>query len=245
MNRRSTRLEVIDLIRDAELPVQVKALLWAVESRGEHYGRCSTLAKDMGLGRNAYYRAKRKAEELGLLRVVRRYNSSNIVTVDVDALRAVPRHSEAGNHRPQYETPPSPKRVGARAQNGEPKALPEGAPLRSTLQGSTERRPRSGDAPWQRPLGSGLGSDWPGSAQSSPPRPASDSEPDTDEMEDFRWGSSPPPRQAPSDSGAPSVSSLGDTSPGEGSAQPCTHPPGWTCGCDTPGDSDPAVGRVG
>lgn len=125
MTNQQTRLTVVDMIRDAQLPANVKALLWAVESRGCHYGRWQTLAADAGLSKNAYYRAKAKAEALGLLKVTRRYDASNVTTVNRQALEAVPRHS--------------PIREDVFTDPGKP--VPESVNLRNTLEGAPLRAP--------------------------------------------------------------------------------------------------------
>lgn len=195
---RNTDFEVLTLIRDANIPGNVKLILYAVELRGEHFGKWSTLAADAGLRKDAYYSAKKKADDLGLLETVRRFNSSSVVTVNAEALRRVPRHS--GNPEPKEgdadassQSVRKTRTVIPENQNehsgiqNEDSGIPErkysikdscqGVPLRTT----TNQEEPEGSSALATDRETSQGSDRP-AGQSSQPWPANDSEP----KEDFR-----------------------------------------------------------
>lgn len=77
-------------IRDARsIPGSVKHLLHVVASRGESGSTTAweTVAGDMGVGKDAFYAARRTALELGLLLESRRWNDTTVYLVNVEVLR--------------------------------------------------------------------------------------------------------------------------------------------------------------
>lgn len=79
------RLEVLWAIRDCRsLNAQEKALLWAIESRGVHYGTWETVAADAGMKRDAYYRWRGGLEDKGVLSVTERPGRTTVHEVNAD-----------------------------------------------------------------------------------------------------------------------------------------------------------------
>lgn len=82
---RQVSLEVIWAIRDCRtLNAQEKSLLWAIESRGIHYGTWETVAADAGMKKDAYYRWRRSLEAKGVLSVTERPGKTTVHEVNAD-----------------------------------------------------------------------------------------------------------------------------------------------------------------
>lgn len=72
-------------IRDSRaLNAQEKALLWAVESRGIHYGSWETVASDAGMKRDAYYKWRKSLQDKGVLSVTERPGKTTVHEVDAE-----------------------------------------------------------------------------------------------------------------------------------------------------------------
>ena len=82
---RAVRLEVLWSIRDCRtLCAQEKVLVWAIESRGVHYGTWETVAADAGMKRDAYYRWRGQLEAKGVLTVTERPGRTTVHEVNAD-----------------------------------------------------------------------------------------------------------------------------------------------------------------
>lgn len=76
---------VVWAIRDSRvLNASEKALLWAIESRGIHYGTWETVANDAGMKRDAYYKWRQSLEAKGVLSVTTRPGRTTLHRVNAD-----------------------------------------------------------------------------------------------------------------------------------------------------------------
>lgn len=107
---RQVNLEVVWAIRDSRsLNASEKSLLWAVESRGVHYGTWETVAADAGMKRDAYYRWRRGLEARGVLSVTERPGKTTLHEVNGEWF--------AKTDRPEIANDPSGDTVKTRAEN--------------------------------------------------------------------------------------------------------------------------------
>lgn len=80
---RTMRAPVMWAIRDCRLlNAQEKALLWAIESRGVHYGTWETVAADAGMKRDAYYNWRPRLVAKGVLSATTRPGRTTLHEVD-------------------------------------------------------------------------------------------------------------------------------------------------------------------
>src|SRR5262249_29713154 len=82
---RAMRAEVLWAIRDCRtLNAREKSLLYAVETRGVHFGTWETVAADAGLGRDGFYSCRRRLEARGALMVTERPGRTTLHEVNAD-----------------------------------------------------------------------------------------------------------------------------------------------------------------
>jgi hypothetical protein len=147
------RLEVMWAIRDCRtLNAQEKALLWAIESRGIHYGTWETVAADAGMKKDAYYRWRGDLESKGVLSVTERPGRTTVHEVNADWFdnETLPgiRNEGVGNLQttlPAIQNDLSGNAVMKDDYEGDPVR----GPLKvTTLPLRTGRLLRAGDIPW-------------------------------------------------------------------------------------------------
>jgi hypothetical protein len=152
---RSVRLEVLWAIRDSRtLNAQEKALLWAVESRGVHYGTWQTVAADAGMKKDAYYKWRGRLEAKGVLQVTERPGRTTVHEVKAEWFNAetVPGIANEPSGNPGLTIPDLAKDLSG---NLVMKVNHEGDPERGPQEVVTLRSGRlirAGDIPWDEPI---------------------------------------------------------------------------------------------
>lgn len=97
------RVPVLWAIRDSRaLSAPEKALLYAVETRGVHYGTWETVAADAGMKRDAYYRWRARLETRGVLSVTERPGRTTVHEVNADwfSLDTIPANAKDPSEEP-------------------------------------------------------------------------------------------------------------------------------------------------
>jgi hypothetical protein len=125
---RNMRPPVMWAIRDCRfLNASEKALLWAVESRGVHYGTWETVAADAGMKRDAYYRWRQSLEAKGVLSVTTRPGRTTLHRVNAEwfdnpTLLASPNQlvEHNGKTHPAKQNKPSANAVMKEDHEGDP-----------------------------------------------------------------------------------------------------------------------------
>jgi hypothetical protein len=158
-------------IRDCRtLNAQEKALLWAIESRGIHYGTWETVAADAGMKKDAYYRWRGSLEAKGVLSVTERPGTTTLHEVNADwfdkeSLPGIPNEDVGKSGRT------NPRKQNALSGHPVMEGDQEGHPVRGVLKidiqekepssslrtkrllraGDITRLVRAGDIPWDEP----------------------------------------------------------------------------------------------
>ncbi|WP_248581174.1 hypothetical protein [Nocardioides sp. InS609-2] len=149
-------LDVIWAIRDCRtLNAQEKALLFAIESRGVHYGTWETVAADAGMKKDGYYRWRGELEAKGVLSVTERPGKTTVHQVnaawfDNETLAGIQNEvsGKPGNTLPEIQNDPS----GISVMKGIYEGDHVSGPLKATtLPLRNERLVRAGDIPWDEP----------------------------------------------------------------------------------------------
>lgn len=139
---RSVRLDVLWAIRDSrDLKAPEKALLWAVESRGVHYGTWRTVAADAGMKKDAYYAWRARLEAKGALRVTERPGRTTVHEVNAEWFgitgSAESHNGDSGKSEKTFrESAKDPSEISVMKENpqGDPlKGTPSRGPLKETL----------------------------------------------------------------------------------------------------------------